>query len=136
MPVGRRITSLAALAAMAALMGVTACSSDSVLDPGSSVANSEIDQTVVSDAGESIASDVSQFQENESFEENMSSGSSTFQAGRAGTVLGTSPRTVTWADRTPMDGSDASRTRPAGSRSHGRCASGAVAVSRSDGARH
>lgn len=88
MPVGRRITSLAALAAMAALMGVTACSSDSVLDPGSSVANSEIDQTVVSDAGESIASDVSQFQENESFEENMSSGSSTFQAGRTVTCGG------------------------------------------------
>jgi hypothetical protein len=97
MPVGRRITSLAALAAMAALMGTVACSSDSAVDPGSAVANSEIDQTVASDAGESFAADVGQFQENESFEENMSSGSSTFQAQRSGAGFGTDSRTVTCA---------------------------------------
>src|SRR5438270_11947291 len=95
MPVGRRITTLAALAAMAALLGTVACSSDSAVDPGNAVANSEIDQTVASDAGESFAADVGQFQENESFEENMSSGSSTFQAQRNGAGFGTDSRTVT-----------------------------------------
>jgi len=95
MPVACRITSLAALAAMAAVLGVVACSSDSVLGSGSPVATSEIDQTIASDAGERIASDVSQFQENESFDDNMSSGSSTFMAGRTGADLGASSRTVT-----------------------------------------
>jgi hypothetical protein len=95
MPVGRHMTTLAALAAAAALVGTVACSSDSAVDPGSSVTNSEIDQTVASDAGESFASDVSQFQENESFQENMSSGSSTFLAGRSGAGFGTDSRTVT-----------------------------------------
>jgi len=102
MPVGRRITTLATLAAMTVLLGTVACSSGSVLDPGSSVANSEIDQTVASDAGESFASAVGQFQENESFQENMSSGSSTFQAARSGASFGTDSRTVT------CDGPDAS----------------------------
>ena len=95
MPVGRRITTLAALAGMAALLGAVACSSDSAVDPGTSVANAEIDQTVASDAGESFAANVSQFQENESFEENMSSGSSTFLAGRQGAGFSTESRTVT-----------------------------------------
>jgi len=95
MPVACRITSLAALAAMAAVLGVVACSSDSVLGSGSPVATSEIDQTIASDAGERIASDVSQFQENESFDDNMSSGSSTFMAGRTGADIGASSRTVT-----------------------------------------
>jgi len=95
MPVACRITSLAALAAIAALLGVVACSSDSMLGSGSPVATSEIDQTIASDAGERIASDVSQFQENESFDDNMSSGSSTFMAGRTGADIGASSRTVT-----------------------------------------
>jgi hypothetical protein len=95
MPVACRITSLAALAAMAALLGVVACSSDSALGSGGPVATSEIDQTIASDAGERIASDVSQFQENESFDDNMSSGSSTFMAGRIGADLDASSRTVT-----------------------------------------
>jgi hypothetical protein len=59
------------------------------------VADSEIDQTIASDVGESFAGDVSQFQENESFEENMSAGSSTFMAGRSGAGSGTDSRTVT-----------------------------------------
>jgi hypothetical protein len=95
MPAGRRIISPAALVVMSALLGTLACSADSVLDSGSPVPTSEIDQTVASDAGESIASDVSQFQENESFEENMSSGSSTIVAGRTGATFGASLRTVT-----------------------------------------
>jgi hypothetical protein len=95
MPVGRRITTLATATAMAALLGTAACSSDSAVDPGTSVANSEIDQTVASDVGESFAGSVSQFQENESFQENMSAGSSTFLAGRSGAGLGTESRTVT-----------------------------------------
>ena len=56
MPVACRITSLAALAAIAALLGVVACSSDSMLSSGSPVATSEIDQTIASDAGESSSS--------------------------------------------------------------------------------
>jgi len=95
MPVGRRLTSIAALAAIAALLGTVACSSDSMLDSGNAVGTSEIDQTVASDAGESIASNVSQFQENESFEENMSAGSSTFLVGRTSSGLNASSRTVT-----------------------------------------
>jgi hypothetical protein len=92
MPIGRRIITLAAIAAVA---GAVACSSDSAVAPGATVADSEIDQTVASDVGESFAGDVSQFQENESFQENMSSGSSTFTAGRAGASAGTDSRTVT-----------------------------------------
>jgi hypothetical protein len=95
MPVGRRITALAAFTAIAALLGTIACSSDSAVDPGASVADSEIDHAVASDVGESFAGDVSQFQENESFQENMSSGSSTFLAGRSGAGFGTDSRTVT-----------------------------------------
>ena len=105
MPVRRRltaVTALAAFAAVAALSSMAACSSDSALDPGSSVPNSEIDQTVASDAGESVAADVSQFQENESFEENLSGGASTFLAARSGANFGTDSRTVT------CDGPDAS----------------------------
>ena len=79
-----RLYGLAAFAAMAAPAALGRCSSDSALDPGGSVADSEIDQTVASDVGESFADDVSQFQENESFEENLSGGSSTFMAGRSG----------------------------------------------------
>ncbi|HEY8794582.1 MAG TPA: hypothetical protein VIM15_06500 [Gemmatimonadaceae bacterium] len=92
MPIGRRIITLAAIAAVA---GAVACSSDSAVAPGATVADSEIDQTVASDVGESVAGDVSQFQENESFQENMSAGSSTFMAGRAGARAGTDSRTVT-----------------------------------------
>jgi len=92
MPIGRRIMTLAALALAA---GAVACSSDSAFAPGASVADSEIDQTVTSDVAESFAGDVSQFQENESFEENMSAGSSTFMAARAGASTGTDSRTVT-----------------------------------------
>lgn len=95
MPVVRGITSHAALAAMAALLGALACSSNSVLDSGNAVTTSEIDEMVASDAGESIASDVSQFQENESFEEHMSAGSSTFVEGRSSAGSGASSRTVT-----------------------------------------
>ena len=57
---------------------------------------------MASDAGESFAANVSQFQENESFEENLSGGSSTFLAGRSGAGFGTDSRTVT------CDGPDAS----------------------------
>jgi hypothetical protein len=92
MPIGRRIVTLAAIAAVA---GAVACSSDSAVAPGAAVADSEIDQTVASDVGESFAGDVSQFRENESFEENMSAGSSTFMAGRVGAGPGTDSRTVT-----------------------------------------
>jgi hypothetical protein len=104
MPVCRRltaVTSRAALAAIAALASMSACSSDSTLDPGSAVPTSEIDQTVTNDAGESFAAAVSQFQENESFEENLSGGSSTFMARRSGAAFGTDSRTVT------CDGPDA-----------------------------
>jgi hypothetical protein len=105
MPICRRLTTVttcAALAAVAALVSISACSSDSAVDSGSTVSTSEIDQTVASDAGERIAADVSQFQENESFEENLSGGSSTFMAGRTGAGMGTDSRTVT------CDGPDAS----------------------------
>ncbi len=95
MPIGRRTTSLATFAAIAALAGAVACSSDSSVAPGNAVADSEIDQTVAADVGESFAGNVGQFQENESFQENMSSGSSTFMSGRAGAVSGTDSRTVT-----------------------------------------
>jgi hypothetical protein len=98
MPICRRFTTvggLAALVAIAAVASVAACSADSTLDPGSAVPTSEIDQTVASDAGESFAADVSQFQDNESFEENLSGGSSTFIAGRSGAGLGAESRTVT-----------------------------------------
>jgi hypothetical protein len=92
MPIGRRIIALAAVAAVA---GAVACGSDSAVAPGATVADSEIEQTIASDVGESFAGDVSQFQENENFEENMSAGSSTFMAGRAGAGAGTDSRTVT-----------------------------------------
>jgi hypothetical protein len=55
MPVCRRLTtvrSLAAFAVIATLSSIAACSADSTLDPGGAVPNSEIDQTVASDAGE------------------------------------------------------------------------------------
>jgi hypothetical protein len=102
MPIGRRFTSLATLAAVAALVGAVACSSDSAVAPGAPVADSEIDQTVASDVGESFADNVSVFQENESFQTNLTAGSSTFMAGRAGAGAGTDSRTVT------CDGPDAS----------------------------
>jgi hypothetical protein len=95
MPIGRRLTAFATIAAMAVIVGTVACSSDSAVNPGTSVADSEIDQTVAADVGESFADGVSQFQQNESFEENMSSGSSTFLAGRSGAGFGTDSRTVT-----------------------------------------
>ena len=98
MPVRRRLTTVAAraaLAAIAALTSMSACSADSTLDPGSAVPASEIDQTVASDVGESFAANVGQFQDNESFEENLSGGSSTFMAGRSGADFGTESRTVT-----------------------------------------
>jgi hypothetical protein len=95
MPIGRRITAFATIAAIAATMATVACSSDSAVNPGGVVADSEIDQTVAADVGESFADGLSQFQENESFEENMSSGASTFMAGRSGAGFGTDSRTVT-----------------------------------------
>lgn len=95
MPIGRRVTTLATIAAIAATMAAVACSSDSAVNPGGSVADSEIDQTVAADVGESFADGVSQFQENERFEENMSAGSSTFLAGRSGAGFGADSRTVT-----------------------------------------
>ena len=95
MPIGRRVTTWATIAAIAATMGTVACSSDSAVNSGGVVADSEIDQTVAADVGESMADGVSQFQENESFEENMSSGSSTFLAGRSGAGFGADSRTVT-----------------------------------------
>jgi len=95
MPFGRRITGLATMVAVAAIMATAACSSDSAVNPGTPIADSEIDQTVAADAGESFADGVSQFQENESFEEHMSAGSSTFLAGRSGAGFGTDSRTVT-----------------------------------------
>ncbi|MEP7065254.1 MAG: hypothetical protein ABI889_04405 [Gemmatimonadota bacterium] len=101
MPVGPRRSALAALAATMAIVGAVACSSDSAVDPGNSIPASEIDQAVASDAGEGFASSVSQFQENESFEEHMSAGSSTFLAGRSGATFGADSRTVT------CDGPDA-----------------------------
>jgi hypothetical protein len=55
MPVARGITALAAFTAIATLLGTVACSSDSDVDPGTPVANSEIDQTVVTFDGSSIA---------------------------------------------------------------------------------
>ena len=97
MPVCRRLTAAAAraaLAAIAALASMSACSADTTLDPGSAVPTSEIHQTMTSDAGESFAAAVSQFQENESFEENLSGGSSTFLAGRSGADFGTDSRTT------------------------------------------
>lgn len=98
MPIGRCIITLAAIAAV---VGAVACSSDSAVAPGATVADSEIDQTVASDVGESFAGNVGQFQENESFQENLSAGSSTFMAGRRGAGSGTDSRTVT------CDGPDA-----------------------------
>jgi hypothetical protein len=95
MPIGRRLTTLTTIAAIAATMAAAACSSDSAVNPGGSVADSEIDQTVAADVGESFADGISQFQENESFQENLSSGSSTFLAGRSGAGFGTDSRTVT-----------------------------------------
>jgi hypothetical protein len=97
MPAGHRITTVTAFAALAAiitLLGSAACSSDATLDSGGAVPNSEIDQTVASDAGESFAADVSQFQDNESFEENLSAGASTFMAGRSGAGFGADSRTT------------------------------------------
>jgi hypothetical protein len=49
---------------------------------------------VASDAGESFAADVSQFQDNESFEENLSAGASTFMAARSGAGSGADSRTT------------------------------------------
>lgn len=95
MPTGRRFTTLATIVAMGAIVGALACSSDSTVAPGNTVADTEIDQTVASDVGESFADNVGQFQENESFEENLSGGSSTFLAGRSGASAGTDARTVT-----------------------------------------
>jgi hypothetical protein len=105
MPICRRLTtvrSLAAFAVIATLSSIAACSADSTLDSGGAVPNGEIDQTMASDAGESFAADVSQFQENESFGEQLSGGSSTFLAGRGGAAFGADSRTVT------CDGPDAS----------------------------
>jgi hypothetical protein len=102
MPFGRRSSTLTAVFALSALVGVAACSSDSAVSSGNAIANSEIDQTVAADAGETIASVLGQFQENESFQENLSGGSSTFQAARGGASFGTESRTVT------CDGPDAS----------------------------
>jgi len=103
MPVCRHLSTVTALAALAlaALTSMTACSADSTLDSGGAVPTSEIDQTVASDVGESFAANVSLFQENESFQENLSGGSSTFMAGRSGADLGAESRTVT------CDGPDA-----------------------------
>ncbi|MEO7039721.1 MAG: hypothetical protein ABI446_09775 [Gemmatimonadaceae bacterium] len=95
MPTGRRLTSLATIIAMGAIVGALACSSDAAVAPGNSVSDSEIDQTVASDAGESFADNVAQYQENESFEENMIGGASTFMAGRSGIGAGINSRTVT-----------------------------------------
>jgi len=89
MPIGRRLT---AFTAIAALVGAFACSSDSATSPGQPVPDSEIDQAIASDVGESFADAVGQFDENESFEASLSGGSSTFAAqGDAGTLS----RTVT-----------------------------------------
>jgi hypothetical protein len=98
MPIGHRFITLAAIAAVA---GAVACSSDSAVAPGNTVADSEIDQTVASDVGESFANDASQFSENESFQENSTGGSSTFMASLGADGAGTSSRTVT------CDGPDA-----------------------------
>lgn len=95
MPTGRRFTTLATILAMGAIVGVVACSSDSAVAPGNSVADSEIDQTVASDVGESFTDKVGQYQENESFEESLSSGSFTFMAGPSGAGSGPRSRTVT-----------------------------------------
>ena len=70
------------------MAGAVACSSDSAVEPGNTVADSEIDQTVAADVGESFADNASQFAENESFQENMSAGSSTFMARQAGRGCG------------------------------------------------
>jgi hypothetical protein len=91
MPIGRRIT---ALTAIAALVGAFACSSDSSTSPGQAVAESAIDQSVASDVGESFAGVVDQYQEGESFQANLSAGSSTFAA-RSNAGAGTESRTVT-----------------------------------------
>ena len=103
MPVCRHLSTVTALAALAvaALTSMSACSADSSLDPGGVGPASEIDQTVASDVGESFAANVSLFQENESFQENLSGGSSTFMAGQRGADLGAQSRTVT------CDGPDA-----------------------------
>ena len=103
MPVCRHLNSFTALAALAVavLASLSACSADTSLDSGGAVPASEIDQTVASDVGESFAANVSLFQENESFQENLSGGSSTFMAGRSGADLGAESRTVT------CDGPDA-----------------------------
>jgi hypothetical protein len=98
MPIGHRIITLAAIAAVA---GAVACSSDSAVAPGNTVADSEIDQTVAADMGESFADNASQYAENESFQENLSGGSSTFMATNVGSGAGTDSRTVT------CDGPDA-----------------------------
>ena len=90
MPIGRRIT---AFTAIAALVGALACSTDSSTSPSQTVADSEIDQSVASDVGESFADVVDQYGENESFEADLSGGSSTFDVAAEG--AGTQSRTVT-----------------------------------------
>lgn len=65
MPIGRRITTLTAIAA---IVGAFACSSDSSTSPGQTVPESEIDQSVTSDVGESFADAVDQYDDNESFQ--------------------------------------------------------------------
>jgi hypothetical protein len=89
MPIGRRIT---AFTAIAALVGALACSADSSMSSGQTVSDSEIDQSVASDVGESFAGQVDQYQQGESFQANMSSGSSTFAAGQRSAGLSTDSR--------------------------------------------
>jgi hypothetical protein len=91
MPIGRRITTLTTIAA---IVGAFACSSDSSTSPGQTVPESEIDQSVTSDVGESFADAVDQYDENESFQADLSGGTSTFSA-RSGSGSGTESRTVT-----------------------------------------
>ena len=98
MPISHRIFTLAAIAVVA---GAVACSSDSAVSPGDTVADSEIDQTVAADMGESFADNASEFEENESFQENLTAGSSTFMARQVGNGAGSDSRTVT------CDGPDA-----------------------------
>jgi hypothetical protein len=98
MPIGHRFTAfrtVAAVAVIVAAAAAVACSSDSAVKPGQAVADSEIDQTVAADMGETFSSGIDQFQENESFEENLTAGSSTFMAARHGGGAGTDSRTVT-----------------------------------------
>ena len=95
MPTGRRFTTLATVIAVGAIVGAVACSSDASVAPGNPVAESEIDQTVASDVGASFADNVGQYQENESFEEGLRGGSSTFMAGLSGAGSGPRSRTVT-----------------------------------------